>query len=1104
MILYRLKTDLWSLMIIAFVVLSCNAQKKKNNTQANTIRASFRLIPETESGITFKNQLSENTDLNYFNYQYLYNGAGVAVGDINGDKLPDIFFTSNQKANQLYLNEGNLHFTNITTSAGVSGHPGWTSGCAMLDVNQDGLLDIYVCYSGNGPKAERTNELFINNGDNTFSESAASYGLDDAGYSTQIYPIDYDMDGDLDLYLVNHRTDFYNTGNVLNPDPNRDGSELNSDRLYRNDNNHFINITKQAGLINRSFGLSATIMDFNNDHWPDIYVANDFVEPDLLYLNNQNGTFSEAGKQIMKHISFYGMGSDYGDINNDGFEDMYVLDMAPPGHTRSKAVMASMDTKGFWNMVDFGFNYQYMLNTFQLNNGNGTFSEIAQMAGISKTDWSWAPLMFDADNDGMLDIFVSNGILKDVTDNDFKNWLQTEVSEKGHQLSFADVMAKIPSTKTANYLFINRGNLQFENTAQSSGLSKKENTNGAAWADLDLDGDLDLVMNNLDMIASVYENNASENGNDYLEISLKGNNQNNQAIGTEIQILDHDFIQLRHQYVSRGYQSSVDPIIHFGLGNKSIIDSLLITWPGGERKLLTHIAVNQRIDITMNQGDFFTDTEKSNPWVVQSNIPGLSFTHHENAYDDFAKELLLPHKESENGPLMSTGDVNADGLVDIFIGGAAGQAGALFTGRPDASFLEIKGPWQNDKACEDLGSLFFDADGDGDADLYVCSGSNEFDSSDTRFQDRLYLNNGKGSFSKAANALPLMLSSTMRVVASDWDDDGDLDLFVGARVTPGKYPFAPRSYLLQNDNGIFSDVTAQMAPALLRPGMVTDACFADFDNDGDEDLMIAGEWMPVRLFLNHQGHFSEALNNGLDSSNAWWFSLTAADIDNDGDMDLIAGNIGLNNKFQPSTQKPFSVYCNDFDHNGTFDIVLATVADNKNLWPVRGRGCSSSQMPFIKEKFKTYHSFATAYLSDIYSQQTLDSALHLQAYDFHSAIWMNDGKGHFTRKNLPVEAQTAPINAVVISDLNHDGFPDLIIAGNMWGAEVETTRYDAGTGLILLGDGQGGFKPLPVWKSGFYAGGNVKDMKILFNKTMKKKWILTGVNNSEIQVFVFD
>ena len=1095
----------WSLSLLFLLTLSCSQSDKNKKAPILTASPSFVQLDSASSGVDFVNKLNESPELNYFNYQYLYNGAGIAIGDINGDKLPDLFFTSNQGSNRLYLNRGNLQFKDITSQANVQGHSGWTTGCTMLDINHDDLLDLYVCYSGNGPHEQRANELFINNGDQTFTESAAAYGLDDSGYSTQIYPFDYDLDGDLDLYLVNHRTDFYNTGNVLNPDLSRDGTELNSDRLYRNDSDeHFSNVTKEAGLINHSFGLSASIMDFNNDHWPDIYVANDFVEPDLVYINNHHGGFTESGKDIMKHVSFYGMGSDFGDINNDGFEDLFVLDMAPPEHTRSKEVMASMDTKGFWNMIDFGFNYQYMLNTFQLNNGNGTFSEIGQMTGLSKTDWSWAPLLFDADNDGMLDAFVSNGILKDVTNNDFKNWLKNEVSDKGNQLSFADVMAKIPTTKTANYLFHNEGNLSFANVAAKAGLIEAENASGSAWADLDGDGDLDLVLNNLDAPASIFQNTANDNGNHYLEIVLKGLSNNPLALGCKLRILDHGNQQVRHLYLSRGYQSSVEPLIHFGLGEIDFIDSLLVSWPDGEQRLLTRITADQKIEISLADGADYTPIEKkaSVGTIAREQIPGLTFEHTEDVYNDFSKEILLPHKESEAGPLMSTGDANGDGLEDVFIGGAAEQAGILFIQNQDGSFSSMTGPWQADKACEDLGSVFFDADGDGDQDLYVCSGSNEFDSSDLRYQDRLYNNMGNAKFEKSDQALPEMLNSTMRVSANDWDSDGDLDLFVGGRVMPAKYPFAPRSYLLQNDGGKFKDVTAQLAPALLRPGMVTDAAFEDFDGDGHADLMIAGEWMPLRLFHNNSGHFTEMTSvAGLDSSNGWWFSLKATDIDHDGDMDIVAGNIGLNNKFHPSAKKPFHVFCNDFDRNGTFDIVLATMATPDALWPVRGRGCSSSQMPFIKEKFTTYKSFATAYLSDIYSQEDLDSALHLQAFDFHSSVWINDGQGHFTRNNLPVLAQIAPIMGIIISDLNGDGNKDLIVAGNMWGAEVETTRYDAGTGLVLLGDGSGNFTTLSPWQSGFYLGGNVHDLLSISDKNQADQIIISAVNNAAIQIF---
>ncbi len=1082
------------------VLLLASCKEKPASREPEHAASGFTILSSGQTGLAFTNTINDSPELNYFNYQYLYNGGGVAAGDINGDGLPDLFFTANMGPNRLYLNKSGLQFEDITQSAGVAGHTGWTTGCAMLDINEDGLLDIYVCYSGRNPKDQRRNELFINLGNGKFRESAAAYGLDDPGYSTQIYPIDYDLDGDPDLFLLSHRVDFYNTGSVLNPDPTRTQDEPNTDKLFRNNGDGtFTNVTAEAGLINRAFGLSATIMDFNEDGWPDIYVANDFLEPDMLYINNGNGTFTERCNEMLRHVSFYGMGSDAADINNDGHSDLYVLDMAPPEHAKSKRLMASMSTEGFWKMIQFGYNYQYMINTLQLNRGRGHFSEIAQMAGLDKTDWSWAPLFLDFDNDGWQDAFVTNGIKYDVTDNDFKIWLQEKIAAEGQALDFNEVMSRMPRSEVANFFLRNEGNLHFRKMNAEWGLTATQHSNGAAWADLDGDGDQDLVVNNVDQPVQVYRNDT--HGNHYLKLRFEGPEGNRWGIGARVELVSKNGIQAADFYWVRGYQSSVEPVMHFGLGSVETVSEIRVTWPDGKVTRLLSQAADRTLTIRYADAGEPENEPETAPLFRLVQPAGLAFTHREQPYDDFARELLLPHKESESGPRLSAADVDGDGLQDLFIGGAAGQAGRLFLQNPDGSFSEAPAqPWERHSACEDLGSLFFDADGDGDPDLYVCSGSNEFDSTDQRLQDRLYLNDGHGRFTWQANALPRMISSTACVTAADIDGDGDQDLFVGGRVTPGKYPFPPRSWLLRNDGGKFTDITRETNPALLRPGMVTSACFADADGNGTSDLLLAGEWMPLRLFLNQNSTLAEAENAGFDSTSGWWFSITPADLDGDGDVDFIAGNIGLNNKFHPSPRKPFHVFCSDFDHNGTFDIVLATSTTNRNFWPVRGRECSSQQMPFIKQKFPTYKSFAEAYLTDIYSPEALDSAFRLDAYEFRSCILRNDGSGHFTLEPLPPLAQIAPVMASVVTDLNGDGLQDLVIAGNWWGAEVETVRYDAGLGLCLLGDGQGGFTPVPASESGLYTNGNVHGMAWL-PRPDGGRWLVTGSSNGPVEVW---
>ena len=1098
----------WQLIAATFWVSlffsSCGQQPAPatGSSAAASAPGFVRLSPE-ESGVDFSNPIRESTAFNYFNYPYIYTGGGVAAGDINGDGLPDLFFTANMEPNRLYLNKGNLRFEDISRSAGVSGKKGWTTGCAMLDVNDDGFLDIYVCYSGPLAPDMRRNELFINDGKGHFTESAARYGLDDPGYSTQIYPFDYDHDGDMDLYLLSHRTDFKNSSKVLAPRPERTAEEYDSDKLFRNNGDGtFTNVTSEAGLINRGFGLSALFMDFNGDGYNDIYVANDYLEPDFLYINDGKGHFSDRCNALLQHISFYSMGSDAADINNDGLEDLYVLDMAPPEHARSKQLMAGMDSKGFRELIDYGYNYQYMINTLQLNRGGGHFSEIAQVSGLDKTDWSWAPLFMDFDLDGLRDVFVSNGIKYDVTDNDFKIWLREEVGRKGPGLPFDEVMNKMPRSQVPNFFMRNEGQLHFKKMNKDWGLTASQNANGAAWADLDADGDLDIITNNVEEKAGIFINQAEKNGHHYLKIKPEGPPGNRWGAGAELTLRIGDETRSEQFRWVRGYQSSSQPIMHFGLGNRTMIDELELRWPDGRISRMQNVPADATRILRWADATEAAPENTLPKLFVRDGDHGIHYAHREKAYDDFARELLLPHKESQSGPKICRGDVNGDGLDDIFVGGAAGEAGALFVQKPDGTFYPQQGPWEADRGSEDLSALFFDADSDGDPDLYVCSGSNEFEEGDPRLRDRLYLNDGSGHFSKAEKALPPLATASMAVAATDWDGDGDLDLFVGGQVRPGRYPFSPRSYLLRNEGGRFLDATAQLAPALQEPGMISDAAFADFDGDGDPDLLIAGEWTPLRLFVNEGGHFIEqSVDAGFSKSNGWWSCLKIVDVDADGDADIIAGNIGENNKFHPSEEKPLHVYAYDFDHNGSLDIVLSKTLKNSERVPVRGRQCSSEQMPFIKDKFPTYHSFATADLEEIYSPEELDSALHLEAYTFSNTLWINDGKGHFEVRKLPVEAQLSPVNGMVARDLNADGHIDLIVAGNRFGSEVETPRYDGGWGLVLLGDGKGGFRALDAKESGFYAGGNLHGLTDVYLPGSQALLIISAVNNAPLEFF---
>ena len=1093
-----------TMLVLSLFIPSCKEPPAPAaETAAPPSGPGFVQLPAERSGVDFSNPIHENSALNYFNYPYIYTGGGVAVGDVNGDGLPDLFFTANMEPNRLYLNKGNLHFEDISREAGISGKKGWSTGCAMLDINDDGFLDIYVCYSGPLPPDRRRNELFINDGTGHFTESAARYGLDDPGFSTQIYPFDYDHDGDMDLYLLSHRSDFKNSSKVLAPRPDRGPDEYDTDKLFRrNEDGSFTNVTAEAGLINRGFGLSALFMDFNGDGYNDIYVANDYLEPDNLYINDGKGHFRDRCNDLLQHISFYSMGSDAADINNDGLEDFYVLDMAAPGHTRSKQVMAGMDSKGFRELIDYGYNYQYMINTLQLNRGGGHFSEIAQLAGLDKTDWSWAPLFMDFDLDGRRDVFVSNGIKYDVTDNDFKNWLHREVARKGPGLPFDEVMKKMPSTGLSNFFMRNEGQLRFRKMNENWGLTATQNSNGAAWADLDGDGDTDLITNNVDKKAGIFINQAEKNGNHYLKIKFEGPPGNRWGAGAEITLQIGDEKRSEQFRWVRGYQSSCEPVMHFGLGSHVQVDELALRWPDGRISRMQKVPADATILLRWSGAGNPAEKNEDTKLFVPGGDRGIDFVHREKEYDDYARELLLPHKMSQSGPHIARGDVNGDGLDDLFFCAAAGEPGALFVQDPEGHFARISGPWEQDRGSEDLYALFFDADSDGDPDLYVCSGSNEFEEGDPRLRDRLYLNNGKGAFGKSGKMLPPVATASRVAVAADWDGDGDEDLFVGGQVLPGRYPFSPRSYLLRNEGGQFIDATAELAPELEKPGMISDAAFADFDGDGDPDLLLAGEWTPLRLFANAGGRFIEqSADAGLSKSNGWWCSLKVADLDGDGDPDIVAGNIGENNKFHPSEEKPLHVYAYDFDHNGSLDIVLSKTLKNMERVPVRGRQCSSEQMPFIKEKFPSYRSFATADLEEIYTPEELDSALHLEAYTFSSRLWINDGKGHFEARKLPVEAQVSPVYGIVARDLNADGHIDLIVAGNRYGSEVETPRYDAGWGVVLLGDGRGGFEALDAQESGFYAGGNLHSLTDVYLPGSRTLLIISAVNNAPPGIF---
>lgn len=1074
----------------------------------------FALLSPTETGVTFNNDLGEDVRINPYRYINAFNGGGVGVGDFNNDGLPDLYFTANLQPNQLYIADGGLKFRDVTATAGVDGGRGWSSGVALADVNGDGWLDIYLCkqYLSDSDE-ERKNYLYINNGDLTFSEKAKEYGLDNDGLSVQATFFDYDLDGDLDLYLGNHPWNYtidytYNYKQQQNP------QLKDSDRLYRNNGDEtFTDVTAEAGILNFGFTLGVVASDFNKDGYPDIYIANDHAGPDRFWQNNGDGTFTNVLDQAMGHTANFAMGIDAADINNDGWVDICNVDMLAEDNYRQKKMMSGMDRQAFWRSVDAGYHYQYMRNMLQLNNGNGTFSEIGQLAGITQTDWSWTALFADFSNNGRKDLYITNGYRINSRDNDFLLARKAEIERRKKaglppmkQSEWGDQMyEKLTATKLPNYYFENNGDFTFSKKTGEYGLGQPGFSHGACYADLDLDGDLDLVVNNMDAVAHVYRNNAADAGRNWLRVKLEGTNANTHGIGAKVTIEHGSTMQYVEVTHTRGFQSSVEPVAHFGTGGIETVDKVLVEWPDGSTSMLANVPTGQLLTIKQAEANPGQPAVYRLPEGLFAEVGeelGVDYRHRENPYDDYEEEVLLPHKMSQFGPSLAAADVNGDGNEDFFVGGAAKSAGALYLANGNAYEMAAGGPWQADAASEDVGAAFLDVDGDGDQDLYVSSGGNEFPIGSPLLQDRLYLNDGTGTFTKASGQLPDVLASTGCVVPGDYDADGDMDLFVGGRVVPGRYPMPARSYILQNDgSGTFDDVTKQIAPDLVEPGLVTTALWMDFDGSGTTDLVVAGEWMPIGFYAQQSGSFENRTESmGFAEETGWWNRLHAADFDNDGDLDIVAGNLGLNYKYKAQPGEPFQVWCHDFDQNDHLDIVLGYYNEG-TCFPVRGRQCSSEQIPDIKKKFPSYQAFATANLEQIYGNE-LEEALHYKANNFASCYLENTGDGNFRVSKLPNMAQFSLITGIVSLDYNNDGNLDMLLAGNLYVSEVETGRADAGTGVVLLGDGKGGFEALPSMQSGFFANRDVKDLVPIQGANGRLR-VLVANNDSKLQLFEF-
>ncbi|MGB5497729.1 MAG: VCBS repeat-containing protein [Maribacter sp.] len=1096
----------------AFFILSCQSNESKDDSSpaektslSKSIPKVFEKIEASQSNLIFSNTIVENIETleNLFNFDYFYNGAGVGLEDINNDGLLDVFFSGNQVANKLYLNEGNLKFRDISEEAGINIGKKWSNGITFADVNNDGHMDIYVSQGGPNTRFNRKNLLFINNGNLTFTEKADEYGLADLGISTQSTFFDMDNDGDLDCFVMNENelygVDPINLYKMVNE--NAESQYFNSSHLYRNDNGKFVDITKNAGIQRPIFGLGLCVSDINNDGWLDIYVASDYFIPDALFINNGNSTFTDQIKAFTQHTSYFGMGMDIADINNDNLQDIFVLDMSSTDHVRSKTLMASMSTDRFDYLVNKAdFQYQYMFNSLQLNMGNDKFNDIAQLTETANTDWSWSVLMSDFDNDEDADIFITNGYRKYALDNDLQIKVFEARRKYGNNVPLQlkkELYNQMPSEKLQNILYQNNSDLDFDENAKEWGLDDFSFSNGAAQGDLDNDGDLDLVVNNMDENAFLYKNLTSDNKEaNFLKVKINGLNSEPFA---QVKISYNGKSQLIEQKRTRGYMSAHSNTLNFGLGQNKTIDTVSITWKNGSVEEKVNVPTNSVVEFDIkNAKKSLKRTEIPKATIFEKlniNDLGIDFKHSENFFNDFDTEVLLPYKQSTSGPLISKGDVNGDGRIDLYIGGASGQSGQLFI-QGNNRFIKTKSKtFEGDKGYEDMQSVFFDFDNDKDLDLYVVSGGNEFEENSSYYTDRIYINDGKGSFSKfnsqVLNAFP---KSGKTVSVLDFDNDGDHDILVGNRNIPKKYPIHGPSILYENIGGDIRDVTKSVAPELVDFGIINDIIVTDFNKDGYEDFIAVGEWTPIGFFSNINGAtFKQTAFEGINEK-GWWFSINETDVNNDGFKDYIVGNIGLNIKFKATPEKPLKIYANDFDDNGINDVVLSKKYKGEYV-PVRGRECSSQQMPFIKEKFGTYSEFANATLSDIYGDK-LSSSYENEVNELNSILLLNDGKGNFKKKKLPILAQQFPILNSVFLDLNNDGYEDCIVAGNLYETEVETTRLDAISGTVLISNGQDGYKTLSYEKAGLYLNGNVKDISLL--RFQKMNLLLNSVNNDRL------
>ena len=1104
----NLKIDILHVLffILLLVMLSLMGCKTDGENQ-QSIEFGFEKINSDHSNVTFSNDLTHdvNTKSNLFDFDYFYNGSGVAAIDVNNDDLPDLFFTANQVQNRLYLNKGDFVFEDITESAGINAGKQWSNGITVVDINGDGYDDIYISQGGPYESGKRKNLLYVNNGDLTFTERAESFGLADQGISTQSAFFDYDRDGDLDCIVMNESSLYgYDPISFQRRILERPQDYYESfSHLYRNDGGKFVDVSKEAGITKPTFGLGLAISDLNEDGYPDIYIANDYYLPDNLYINRKNGSFSDRIKTHINHTSFFGMGVDIADINNDGAQDIFVLDMASQDHVRSKTLMASMDVPSFNLLTDaFGFAHQYMFNSLHLNNEQGRFDNIAHLAQVAKTDWSWTALMEDLDLDGHRDIFITNGYRKYALDNDFKakvNQARQDHNGDVPQSIKLKLYNEMPTESLPNILYRNTGTTSFVDIADQVGLSESTYSNGAALVDLDRDGDLDMVINNIDQPALLYRNNASE-ANNYLSVEVSEPILTCKRIEAHCQNKTMSY----EPSVTRGYRSALEPIAYFGLGMIEVVDSLVVYWADGTRSVQTDISANQKLNVSKQTAQAYVEQRGSTKFKRFSpSALGINYKHQENEYDDFETEILLPQKQSTIGPCMAQTDLNGDGVKDFYVGGASGQPGVLYLSDGGSFSVNVQEAFTADANHEDVDALFFDIDGDGDKDLYVMSGGNEQPQGSDYYRDRIYLNSGSGSYVKDDQpALATITYSGGAIRALDYDGDGDQDLIVGNRIIPQSYPIAAPSFLLRNDNGTLVDITQEHFEDLSSdPEIINDIELADVDKDGDTDVMLVGEWSGIRLYMNQGGEYKLSQHDNLSGLTGWWYSITSTDINGDGMDDFVIGNVGKNIKHKASKDKPFKIYAEDFDETGTIDIVLTSHYKNEEV-PVRGRECSSQQMPFIAEKFETYNEFANASIIDIYGKDEVSNAYAREVVTFESVILIAQSDGSYQVQSLPHQAQAFPALGGLSMDVNADNVDDLLLLGNIYNTEVETPRLDAGTGLVLLSDGVSGYEAGSCPDYCFYAAGNTKELQSI--QIGGENYLIALSNDSAPSMFQID